>query len=176
MADATGETNGAASGRLRPPHQARVPRCPDHLRRRPARLPRAGRRPRPDRDGRFGARRGAARQEHPAPAARACCGRRSTAGSPATKTSTMPSGSPAIRRCAPSSAARASTGRRPRPARWAASRPSGWRPRRTSRRSPTCPAPGSTGCTSAGRRTASSSTWTASVIGRWRAMASFIGR
>ena len=42
-------------------------------------------------------RRGAARQEHPAPAARACCARRSTAGSPATKTSTMPSGSPAIR-------------------------------------------------------------------------------
>ena len=36
--------------------------------------------------------------------------------------------------------ARASTGRRPRPARWAASRPSGWRARRTSRRSRTCPA------------------------------------
>src|SRR3954447_4381201 len=31
----------------------------------------------------------------------------------------------------------------------------------TSRRSRTCPAPGSTGCTGAGRRTASSSTWTA---------------
>ena len=69
MADATGETRPAASGRLRPPHQARVPRCSDHLGRRPARLSRAGRRPRPDRDGRLGARRGAARQEHPAPSA-----------------------------------------------------------------------------------------------------------
>jgi hypothetical protein len=40
--------------------------------------------------------------------------------------------------------------------RWAASRPSGWPPRPTSRRSRTCPAAGSTGCTGAGRRTASS--------------------
>ena len=90
-----------------------------------------------------------------------CCARRSTAGWPATRTSTTPSGSPAIRPCAPSSAARGSTGRRPRPARWAGSRPSGWRARRTSRRSPISRARGSTGCTRAGRRTASSSTWTA---------------
>ena len=41
--------------------------------------------------------RGSARQEHSPPAARVCCAKRSTAGSPATKTSTMPSGSPAIR-------------------------------------------------------------------------------
>src|SRR5215212_5311953 len=51
--------------------------------------------------------------------------------------------------------------RRPRPARWAASRPSGSRPRRTWRHSPPCPARGSTGCTNAGRPTASSSTWIA---------------
>src|SRR3954447_11720252 len=56
---------------------------------------------------------------------------------------------------------RPSTGRRPRPARWAGSRPSGWRPKPTWRRSRICPAPGSTGCTRAGLRTASSSTWTA---------------
>ena len=70
MADATGEAK-------EPPlrvtfdrrHQARVPRCQDHLGRRPARLSRAGRRVWPDRDGRFGTRRGAARQEHPAPSA-----------------------------------------------------------------------------------------------------------
>ena len=36
----------AASGRLRPPDQAGIPRRSDHLRRRAARLPRAGRRPR----------------------------------------------------------------------------------------------------------------------------------
>ena len=57
-------------------------------------------------------------------------------------------------RCAPSSAARVWTDRRPRPARWAASRPTGLRPRRTSRRSWTYPAPGSIGCTGAGPRTA----------------------
>src|SRR5215212_5061684 len=68
----------------------------------------------------------------------------------------MPNGSPVTRPCAPSSAGRGSTDRRPRPARWAASRPSGSRPRRTWRPSPTCLAPGSTGYTSAGRRTASS--------------------
>src|SRR3954452_3097314 len=50
---------------------------------------------------------------------------------------------------------------RPRPARWAASRPSGSQPRRTWRHSPPCPARGSTGCTNAGRPTASSSTWIA---------------
>ena len=70
MADATGETKEPPSGRLRPPDQARVPRRQDHLGRRPARLSRAGRRLWPDRDGRFGTRRGPARQEHPAPAAR----------------------------------------------------------------------------------------------------------
>jgi hypothetical protein len=48
-----------------------------------------------------------------------------------------------------------------RPARWAASRPNGWPPRATSPRSRTCPAPGSTGCTRAGRLTGSSSTWIA---------------
>ena len=46
--------------------------------------------------------------------------------SPATRTSTMPSGSPATRRCAPSSAGKGSTARRPGAARWAGSRPSGW--------------------------------------------------
>src|SRR3954452_11190683 len=54
-----------------------------------------------------------------------CCARRSTAASLATRTSTTPSGSPAIRLCTPSSAARALADRRPRPARWAGSRPSG---------------------------------------------------
>ena len=39
----------------------------------------------------------------------------------------MPNGSPATRRCAPSSAGRASTGRRPRPARWAGLKPGGSR-------------------------------------------------
>src|SRR3954454_12583077 len=73
----------------------------------------------------------------------------------------MPNGSPVPRPCAPSSAGRGSTDRRPRPARWAASRPSGSRPRRTWRHSPPCPARGSTGCTNAGRPTASSSTWIA---------------
>ena len=52
-------------------------------------------------------------------------------------------------------------GRRPQPARWAASRPSGWQARSISQRSRTCPAPGSTGCMGGGRRMASSSTWTA---------------
>src|SRR5215213_7912610 len=73
----------------------------------------------------------------------------------------MPNGSPVTRPCAPSWAGRSLTGRRPRPARRAASRPSGSRPRRTWRHSPPCPARGSTGCTNAGRPTASSSTWIA---------------
>src|SRR3954449_2395293 len=75
--------------------------------------------------------------------------------------SANPVGPPVPRPCAPSSAGRGSTDRRPRPARWAASRPSGSQPRRTWRHSPPCPAPGSTGCTNAGRPTASSSTWIA---------------
>src|SRR3954468_15807348 len=58
-------------------------------------------------------------------------------------------------------AGRAWIGSRPRPARWAALRPNGLPPRPTWRRSPSCPAAGSTECTRAGRRTASSSTWTA---------------
>src|SRR6476660_2026561 len=70
---------------------------------------------------------------------------------------------------APSSAARVWTDRRPRPARWAASRPSGWQARRTSRRSRTCPAPGSTGCMCDDGQAASSSTWT---VPRARPMAS----
>lgn len=52
------------------------------------------------------------------------------------------------------------TGRRPRPARRAASRPGGSQAMRTSRRSGSCPAPGSTGCTGGDRQTASFSTWT----------------
>jgi Transposase DDE domain group 1 len=69
-------------------------------------------------------------------------------GSPATKTSTTLSRSPAIRRCGQLSAGRVSIGRRRRSARWAASRPSGRRARRTSRPLRISPAPGSTGCTS----------------------------
>src|SRR3954449_11322125 len=72
-----------------------------------------------------------------------------------------PRGPPAPPPCALSSAGRGSTDRRPRPAKWAASRPSGSRPRPISRRSPSCPAPGSTRCISVARRTASSWTWTA---------------
>src|SRR4051812_43977721 len=57
----------------------------------------------------------------------------------------------------------------PRAARWAGSRPSGWAPKPTSRPSPLYPASGSTGCTSADRRTASFSTWTAPKPGPRRA-------
>ena len=58
-------------------------------------------------------------------------------------------------------AMRAIVGWRPRPARWTASRPSGWQARRISQRSRISPEPGSTECIDLGRRTASSSTWTA---------------
>src|SRR5688572_33187845 len=46
-------------------------------------------------------------------------------------------------------------------ARWDGSRPSGWRPRPTLQLLPPCRAGGLTRCMRAGRRTASSSTWTA---------------
>ena len=76
MADATGETKEPLRVAFDRRHQARVPRRQDHLGWRPARVPRAGRRPRPDRDGRIRSRRGAARDEHPPPAARPRCARR----------------------------------------------------------------------------------------------------
>ena len=128
MADATGEGKESP---LRVAFDRRIKLefhgAQDHLGWWAARLSRAGRRLRPDRDGRVEHLPRVGAEGTFATGCSACCGRRSTAGSPATKTSTMPSGSPAIRRCAPSSAARAWTDRRPRPARWAASRPSGWR-------------------------------------------------
>jgi hypothetical protein len=80
--------------------------APDHLRWRPARLPRAGRRPRPDRDGRIHSRRGR-RGKNIRHRLLGLCGRRSTAASPATRTSTTPRGSRATRPCAPSWAERA---------------------------------------------------------------------
>jgi hypothetical protein len=54
----------------------------------------------------------------------ASCGKRSMDASPATKTSMTPNGSLVTPRCGRSSAGKGSTGRLPRPARWAGSRPS----------------------------------------------------
>jgi hypothetical protein len=160
MADATGETREPLRVAFDRRLKLEFHGAQDHLRRRPARVPRAGRRPRPDRDGRV----------HPSPKGRrgrnirhrllgllrqAIYGR--LAGYEDVNDAERLARDPAMR---------AIVGREglDRPA--ASSSEMGrfeteWLATEANLAAlAACPAPGSTGCTRAGRRTASSSTWT----------------